>query len=135
MRGAELILKEARGDFVHVEERGAKLRFGVGIFGALGHGDAVALGQELEGLGEGESVDFHDEFEDVAAGAAAEALVELAGLIDGEGRRFFLMKGAQADEASGGSGAFEAHVIADHFDDVDLGFELLDEVHASRRLV
>ena len=69
------------------------------------------------------------ELEDVAADAAAEAFVELARLVDVEGRSLFLMERAQAQVAAGGANAAQAHVLADHLDDVDRGFQLLDKVH------
>ena len=67
----------------------------VGVL-ALRHRDAVALGQQLERLKEADALDFHDELEDVAAHAAAEALVELVARVDGERRRLFGVERAQA---------------------------------------
>ena len=52
------------------------------------------------------------ELDHVAAHAAAEAFVELARLIHVEGRRLFLMEGAQPHVASGGADALEAHIFS-----------------------
>ena len=79
----------------------------------------MALGQQLESFRKSEAVHFHNELEDVAAGAAAEAFVELARLVDVEGGGLLLMERAQAQVAAGGANAAQAHILADHFDDVD----------------
>ena len=130
LRSAKARLKQIRGDGVDVVERAAKFGLFVAEAGAPGHGDAVTLGEEFQSLEKREAVDLHDELQDVAADAASEAVIHLPGLIHRERRRLFLMEGAEADVAAGGAEALEAHVFADRLDDVDLGFELLDEFHA-----
>ena len=61
---------------------------------------------------------FHYEFENVAARSAAEAVINLFHRMHGEGRRLLLMKGAQAGEIL--PTFFQAHVFADHANDVRL---------------
>jgi hypothetical protein len=53
------------------------VRFGVGIFRALGHRNAVALGQQLERFRKTDVLEFHHELQHVAGCAAAETLVKL----------------------------------------------------------
>ena len=77
------------------------------------------------------SISMH-EFQNVAAHAAAEAFVELARLVDVERSRLFLMERAQPDVAAGGAHALQAHVLANHLDDVDGRLELLDKIHLLR---
>src|SRR6266404_1544173 len=84
LRTAQIGLENLYRGLVHLEQRFAQLRFRVVEAGALGHRDAIALGELLERLGKRQPVDLHDEVEDIAADAAAEALVELPGLIDAE---------------------------------------------------
>ena len=114
----QIVLEDAGGGLVHLHERGAELGVGIGVL-ALGHGDAVALGHQLEGFKEADALDFHDELQNVATDAAAEALVALDGGVDVERRRFFGVERAEAQVSAGGAGAFEADVFADGFDDVD----------------
>ena len=61
---------------------------------------------------------FHDEFENIAADAAAEAVVNLFHWMDGERWRFFLVEGAEACEIR--AAFFQADVFADDADDVRL---------------
>ena len=56
---------------------------------------AVALGQRLERLAEVEPLGLHHELEDVAARAAAEAVVELLDRVDPERRRALVVERAQ----------------------------------------
>ncbi len=75
--------------------------------------------------GKSDLVHLHQEFENVAAGAAAEAVVDLLDGMDGEGRRFFGMKWAEADEIL--AALLQAHVFANHADDVRLLFDAIGE--------
>ena len=59
-------------------------------------GDAVALAERLDGLGEGELLGFADERDRVARLAAAEALVEALVHIDVEGGRLLAVERAEA---------------------------------------
>ena len=64
--------------------------------------DAEPLGQPLDGLGEVEVLGLADERDHVAALAAAEAVVQLVGRIDGEARRPLLVEGTAAGVAGAG---------------------------------
>src|SRR5579883_73751 len=123
---AEMLLR----DLVHLVERAALPRVLVGILRAFRHGNAVALGKGLEGFVEAQSFDLHDEVEHVAAGAAAEALVELVRGIDGKRGRLLVMEGAQAGIAVRAR-PFQPNVLADHADDVDRPLDLLREIHGA----
>ena len=131
--GAVQVGEEGAGrEFVHCEQRGAQASLVVGLLGLLRHGDAVAVGQQCQGFIEAQPLDLHDEFDDVPAGVAAETLVELVRLVDGEGRRLLGVERAQARIARPRARLLQAHVLADHFHDVDGGFQLLDEIHGFR---
>jgi hypothetical protein len=58
--------------------------------------DAIAVGQQLDRLGEVEPVLLLDELDHVAADPAAEAVVELLGRLDRKGRRALLVEGTEA---------------------------------------
>ena len=70
-------------------------------------------------------VHFHHEFEDVAAHAASEAVVNLPHRMHGERRSLFLMERAQPGEIL--PGLLQADVFPDHADDVRLLLHLLRE--------
>ena len=70
-------------------------------------------------------VHLHHELENVAARAAAEAVIDLLDRMHRERRRLFGMKGAQAGEIL--PVLFQAHVFADHADDVRLLFDAIGE--------
>ena len=125
-RSAEMLLRE----FVHLVEGFALAGIVVGVLGTLGHGDAVAFGEALEGFEERDAFEFLDEADDVALGLAAEAVIELLGGVDGKRRGFFLMKRAETLIAVGACLA-EADFFADDADDVDARFQFLDEVHSN----
>src|SRR3546814_14018148 len=57
---------------------------------------AVLVGQALDGLGEGDAVDLHQEGQDVAALLAPEAVEVAARRGHVEGRRLLVVEGAQA---------------------------------------
>ena len=62
-------------------------------------GHAEPVGEPLDRAGEVEVLGFLDEADDVAALAAAEAVVQLVDGVDGEARSPFLVEGAPAREA------------------------------------
>ena len=78
--------------------------------------DAEPAGERLDGLGEVEPVDLPDEVDDVAARAAAEAVVQALVAVDGEGRRPLVVE--RAEPLPGAPGLLQARVIADDLDDV-----------------
>ena len=61
--------------------------------------DVVAVGEQLERLAERQRLRLHHEREDVAARAAAEAVVELLDRVDAERRRALVVERAQPDVA------------------------------------
>jgi len=54
------------------------------------------FGQHIDGRHEINFFIVHHEAEHIPSGSAAEAVEDLAGIVDREGRGFFLMKGAVA---------------------------------------
>ena len=57
-RAAEIGAEALGREFMHLEDRLAQARLVVGVLRALGNGDAVAIGQFLEGLIEGDCPRF-----------------------------------------------------------------------------
>ena len=114
------------GEFVEFEQAlaqgAAVVVTGGGRF--LFDGDAGFLGKSADGGGEVEAFVFHDELEDAAAGAAAEAVIGLFLRADVEGRGFLAVE--RAEGAPTRAGAFEREVAADDFDDVAGGGDALD---------
>jgi hypothetical protein len=86
---------------------------------------AGATSQVLDGIDEAHALVFHDEADSRAVGAAAEAVVELLGRADREGRRFLVVEGAAGGVV--GAGLLERHVAVHQVDDVDPGQQILDE--------
>ena len=125
----QIALEHASRGLVHFHERAAELGVGVRVF-ALRHRDAIAFGHQLERFEEADALDFHDELEQVATLAAAEAPVELMARMHGERRRFFGVERAQPGVTGRSAGLLQAHVFTDDFDDVDGRFDLLGEIHA-----
>ncbi len=62
----------------------------------LRQGDVVAFRQVFDGLGKAHALPFHDQGEDVASRAAAEAMVKLLIRVQGEGRIAFRVKRAES---------------------------------------
>ncbi len=87
--------------------------------------NAGALGEHAEGFAVGEFVEFLDEFEDVAAGAADEAVEDLFLRDDGHGGFVVVVEGAEAFEFL--AGAFERDAFADDLDDVDGGTDFFED--------
>ena len=92
---------------------------------APGQGDAAFFRYGAHRVHEIAFVHLHHKFENVAADAAAEAVVDLLHGMDGKGRRFLGMKRAEADEVL--AALFQAHVFADHADDVRLLLDVVRE--------
>ena len=90
--------------------------------------DPVAVGEQLDRLGEAEPLLLLDELDRVAADPAAEAVVELLLGVDRERRRALLVERAEADPA--GALAAQVGVGGDHLDDVG---RLLDPLQALGR--
>ena len=87
--------------------------------------DAVLVGQPLDGLGEAEPVDLHQEGDDVAALAAAEAVEEPAAGVDVERRGLLVVERAQALQRAAAGGA-ERDVVGDDLVDPGLLAHLRD---------
>ena len=87
----------------------------------------MTIGQQPQRFVEGDALDLHDEFEYVAAGAAAEAFVELVPGVDRKRGSLFVMERTQSFEAL--SQLPQAHHFANDFDNVHLRFQLLNEIH------
>ena len=85
-----------------------------------------ALGQGLDGSQEIHAFVELEEFEDVAARAATEALEYLALRIDVERGRLLLVKRAAGFEAVG-AGAFQGDVGADHIHNVIAEADFIDD--------
>ena len=118
----ELPRKKCRRFAMHFDQRGALLILAA-LFGRtlarLGNRECRIFRRRCEPPpGNVRLLQFHHKFENVAAHAAAEAMVNLPHGMHGEGRRLFLMERTQAGEIL--PGLFQADVFADHADDVRL---------------
>ena len=93
----------------------------------LAHRDGYAalVGQVADGVDERHAVVLHEELEDVAVLAAAEAVVALALDVDVEGRRLLVVEGAACHEAA--ARALERKTVADHGHDVGPAADVLDD--------
>ncbi len=89
------------------------------------HFDAGAFGQRLDGGGELDAVVGHDEANDVAGHATAEALVELLALRHRKRRRLFAMKGTAGPVVL--ALLFQRQARLHHIDDIDAAEQILDE--------
>ncbi len=85
------------------------------------------LGYGAHGFGEADVFHLLDEGEDVAGLVAAEAVVELAAGVDGEGGGLFFVEGAEAGVVLR-AGFAQPDVVADDVDDVGLLLDGLGEV-------
>ena len=94
--------------------------------------DAGACGQRAESLGEGRAIPLHDEAEDVAAQAAAEAMPRLARRGDDERRCLLAVEWAEA--LVGCAGLLQRDRFADDIDDrqlaLDLGSDADRQIHS-----
>ncbi len=69
---------------MHLKQRRAPLRFRIVEPLALRHGNAIALSQKFQRFRKRQAFMLHDKLENVAAGIAAEALVELKRAVNAE---------------------------------------------------
>ena len=83
-------------------------------------------GERLDGLGEFEPVDLAHEVDDVAARAAAEAVVEALVAVHGEGGRALVVE--RAEPLPGAAGLLQRGVVADDLDDVRGAAQLGEDV-------
>ncbi len=93
----------------------------------LWQGNADLLRHNADRLREAHILDFANEAEDVPGGLAAEAMIELAHRVNGEGRRLFLVEWAKTRVVLR-TGFAQADVAFDHLDDVGLLLDGLGEV-------
>ena len=127
----ELVAVGVAGAFQHVVQ-GGLLELGGGLALALlradvllRHDHADLASQVIHGFHEAHARMLHQKADGIAVLAAAEAVVELLGGADAEGRGLFAVEGAQPHEV--GAAFFELHVATHHIDDIDAGQQLLDE--------
>ncbi len=90
------------------------------------HGQADPTGQFLYRIDKAHVIVFHQEADRGAVRAAAEAVIELLGLADTEGRGLFVVERTAGHVIA--PGLFQRHARIDHIDDVDAGHELIDEL-------
>ena len=113
---------------VHLDERGSLLVL-ASLFGRalarLRNRNAALFADRAQRLGKRALVELHHKFEYVAARAAAKAVVNLPHRMHRKRRRLLLMERAQPREIL--PGLLQAHVFADHADDVRLLLHLLRE--------
>ena len=131
---ARQLLTKPRGrDFVGAENRLAvplALRVLVSVLW-FGHGHARARGNLPDGLRKRNLVVQFDELEDVALGAAPEAMEEPLIAVDVERRRFLSMK--RTEPLPRGPAAAQRHPFLDDLHDVGVRLEVLDEVGRKKR--
>ena len=85
--------------------------------------DAGAVGKHAQGLREIDGLGLHDEIEEVASFAAAEAVPELLFATDGEARRFLGVEGTETDVLL--TLTVQANVSRDHLDYVEAILHIL----------
>ena len=107
------------------EHRLALLAVGAGLEASLGHGHPKASGERLQRLRKARALAQHQELEDVAPFAAAEAVEDRGLLPHVEGRGLLLVEGAQPFPR--GAHLLEHDVVGDHLHDVGRPPHLLDE--------
>ncbi len=86
---------------MHFEDGGALLIFFALLgraFASAGDGNTAFLRNDANGFWKSHLFHFHNEFEDVAADLAAEAVIDLLDGMHREGRRFLRVKGAESGE-------------------------------------
>ena len=124
----ELAREKCRGFAMHLHQRGALLLFAALLGRALArarHGDAALFRDGAHRVQEVALVHLHHELENVAADAAAEAVIDLLHRMHRERRRFLGVERAEAGEIL--AALFQAHVFADHADDVRLLLDAIGE--------
>ncbi len=97
LRSAQRATEERRG---RLADRHQRLRRRSPARGLLGHREPEALGHAAHRLGKDQRLRLHDEGEDVAVLAAAEAVVETAFLADRERRGLLDVERTQADRGA-----------------------------------
>ena len=121
---------DAPGD-VAVELEHALALAGAGIVFVLRNGHAYAAGEKAHRVRVGEIFDLHDEIDDAAALAAAEAVVDLLVRRDGEGRRLFAVEGAESEQIL--SAFFrQSDILGNDVRDIVSFNELLNEAFGKR---
>ncbi len=116
--GQDAVVEGDRG----VERVAQPLALRVLAAGALAELDAGTRRQAAQRLGEVDRVALHDEVEDVAAAAAAEALPGFARRSDGERRRLLAVERAQALERGASLASWTR--LADELNEVELLLDL-----------
>ena len=98
-RPVKLLLKVLLGELIDEDEGLALLTLFADLLAhlLLFEFQVVLGGQAADGVGEGQLLQRHEKLHRVTALAAAEALVDVAGGVDVEGRRLLVVEGAQAD--------------------------------------
>ena len=130
-RGAQLRAVEISRLRQHVAERLPTFAQRVAALAFVGadlffrHRQTHALRQIAHGLDEAQAQLFGQEADGVAAGPAAEAVIELLGRADRKAGRLFTVEGAQPHEV--GAASLQFDVAADHLDDVDARDQFLQE--------
>ena len=113
--GPELIVEKPRR--LPVQGQHPLPPVSAGIRRLLRHLRPRPPGQELHRVREGQVLDLHDEADDPAALAAAEAVVYLPLAVDGEGGGLFVVEGAKA-ELVRPAALRQVYIGADHVHDV-----------------
>ena len=106
--GVEVLVEIPRGAAVDFQQTLAGAGFAVVL---LGQGHSGAGGQLFDGLDIAEVIVLAHKADDVARCAAAEAVKALGVRVNDEGRRFFVMEGAQS--GGGAPAAAQLHILAD----------------------
>ncbi len=92
------------------DQRAARFVAGARFRVALGQRHSRLVGQPLDRFRERQSLGFHDEIENAAVLAAAEAMVETLVLVDGKRGRLFLVKRAEPEMFA--AAPDQAHALA-----------------------
>ena len=114
--GAELVIEKPGRVLIHGQKLFPAAGLGVVAF-LLRHLHPHPTGEELHRLREGQVLDLHDEIDDAAALAAAEAVIDLLVRRHGERRGLFAVERTQAEQVRA---AFfgQAHIGGDHIDNI-----------------
>ena len=115
---AQLLGVELGGELVRGEQPGAGAAVALDARPAalVGQPEPDAVGELLDGLDEPQLLDLHDEVDDAAALAAAEAVAGVVGRPDVERRGLLVVERAEALHRAGPGGA-QGDVLADHLVD------------------
>ena len=124
-RGEQVLVKELRRLPVGGQQPVALIApaLVIGILLHLRKGHMQLVGEKFHRLLEIQPLDIHDELDHAAAGLAAEAVIQLPLLINGEGSCLFPMEGAQSPVLV--TVALERHIAGDNLNDVRAGPELV----------